>query len=87
MKTRLPRPIDRVGLTGYAHAAIGFQAELGASVSIPNDLLDFIEVVPVLTQSYDVVYHFWKLGFRVTLAAGSDFPWGGFPAIPASTLM
>ncbi|MFC1736038.1 CehA/McbA family metallohydrolase [Candidatus Hydrogenedentota bacterium] len=69
-------------ITGYAHAAIGFKAENGASVSIPNELVDFIEVSPALTVSYGAVYHFWNLGFRITLATGSDFPWGGLPGNP-----
>jgi hypothetical protein len=67
------------GLTGYAHNAAGFKAELGASVSVPLNLIDFFEMSGASGNAVDVAYHFWNLGFKVSVFNGADFPYGQIP--------
>jgi len=67
------------GLTGYAHSCWAFKARLGAAVSVPLDLVDFIELDAADPLAREGLYHFWNLGFRLSAASGSDFPWGAVP--------
>jgi len=67
------------GITGYAHDALRFEAERGATVSIPLGLVDFIELEGSDPQHVDAVYHFWNLGFRLPVFSGADFPYGQLP--------
>jgi len=67
------------GITGYAHDAVRFEAERGATVSIPLGLVDFIELEGADPLFTDAVYHFWNLGFRIPLFSGADFPYGQLP--------
>jgi hypothetical protein len=80
---------DRVrelnGLAGYAHQATSyyFRGHRGMTLDVLRGKVDFVEALqfcggftsePMRTQSY---YQFLDLGFRLTVTAGSDFPWCG----------
>jgi len=67
------------GITGYAHDAVRFEAERGATVSIPLGLVDFIELEGSDPLHTDAVYHFWNMGFRLPVFSGADFPYGQLP--------
>ncbi len=70
------------GITGYAHNAWAYQGEMAMTVSAALGLVDFVEVGNADLISTDGMYHFWNLGYRLSIAAGSDFPWGGVPGVP-----
>ncbi len=67
------------GITGYAHDAFRFNAEVGATVSIPLGLVDFIELEGPDPVYAHVIYHFWNLGFRLPVCSGADYPYGQIP--------
>lgn len=67
------------GLTGYAHSAWAFKARLGTAVSVPLNLVDFIELDTADKFAREALYHFWNLGFKLTAMSGSDFPWAAVP--------
>ncbi|MEX0323629.1 MAG: CehA/McbA family metallohydrolase [Puniceicoccaceae bacterium] len=79
------RVFDRVhalnGLTGYAHQGMTFHGYRGMTMDVLRNKVDFLELLqfctpngPIHTNHY---YFFLDLGFRLTAAAGSDFPWCG----------
>jgi len=71
--------IDRAhemgALAGYAHHGIAFGAELGMSVDVPLNKVDFLEVMESYGMNVEVLHHFWNLGFKLTPTAGSDYPY------------
>ncbi len=61
-------------LIGYAHFAWqGF--EKGFPWHITTNQIDFIELLQFLRLNTPDYYDFLNLGFKITAAAGSDFPW------------
>lgn len=79
------RVFDRVhalnGLTGYAHQGMSFHGYRGMTMDVLRKKVDFLELLqfcvdggPILSDHY---YFFLDLGFKLTAAAGSDFPWCG----------
>lgn len=79
------RVFDRVhelnGLTGYAHQGVLFSGYRGMTMDVLSKKVDFLELLqfcvddgPVHNDHY---YFFLDLGFKLTAAAGSDFPWCG----------
>ena len=69
------------GVTGYAHQGMSFHGYRGMTLDVLDNKLDFLELLqfcvadgPVHTDHY---YFFLDLGFKLTAAAGSDFPWCG----------
>ena len=70
------------GLNGYAHSCWAFNARLGAAVSVPLQLVDFIELDTADGFAREALYHFWNMGFKLAAASGSDFPWGAVPGTP-----
>ncbi|MBI4558433.1 MAG: CehA/McbA family metallohydrolase [Candidatus Hydrogenedentes bacterium] len=66
------------GLSGYAHAhADFFFVHRDMTMNIPKNKVDFAEVMQFSTLGMDLAYEFFNLGYKVTLSAGSDVPWGG----------
>lgn len=76
---------DRVhelgGISGYAHQGVTFHGWRGMTLDVLQRKLDFLELIqfcapqgPLVTDNY---YRFLDLGFPLTAAAGSDFPWCG----------
>jgi predicted RecA/RadA family phage recombinase len=76
---------DRVhelgGVSGYAHQGVTFHGWRGMTLDVLQRKLDFLELIqfcapqgPLVTDNY---YRFLDLGFPLTAAAGSDFPWCG----------
>ena len=69
------------GVSGYAHQGMSFHGYRGMTLDIPRNRIDFLELLqfcvaggPLHVKHY---YHFLDLGFKITAAAGSDFPWCG----------
>ncbi len=59
---------------GYAHFAwSGF--EKGFPWHITTNEIDFVELLQFLRLNTPDYYDFLNLGFKITAAAGSDFPW------------
>ncbi|MFC1735542.1 CehA/McbA family metallohydrolase [Candidatus Hydrogenedentota bacterium] len=67
------------GLTGYAHSLSRYGADVGAAISVPLDLVDFIELEGAGNYHRNGVYHLWNLGFKLSLTSGADFPYGQIP--------
>jgi hypothetical protein len=61
-------------LIGYAHFSWnGF--ERGFPWHITSNEIDFVELLQFLRLNTPDYYDFLNLGFKITAAAGSDFPW------------
>lgn len=68
------------GLFGYAHVMLdAFHASWGLALDVPMGLVDFIEVLQIGYLGTDILYDFLNLGFRLTPASGSDFPYINLP--------
>ncbi len=66
------------GLTGYAHVSSGmFHVNRDMSMNVPQQKVDFAEILQFNTLGTDLYYDFLNLGCKLTAAAGSDVPWGG----------
>lgn len=66
------------GLSGYAHVNAGlFHVHRDMSINIPQGKIDFVEVMQFASLGTDLLYDFLNTGFKMTVAAGSDVPWGG----------
>ncbi len=62
--------------TGYAHVGSGeFHDEIGLALDVPYDLVDFVEIMQNGSLRTGVWYDFLNMGFRLSAAAGSDFPY------------
>ncbi len=74
------------GLVGYAHKAWapewygrqrpGAPVTWDSSINVPRGKIDFFEILQFRKLGVKDYYDFLNLGFRLTAAAGSDFPWG-----------
>ena len=69
------------GLNGYAHmqqaAAMGFFVRRSMSLEVPRGKTDFFEICEFGNLGTETYYEFLDLGFPISVAAGSDVPWGG----------
>lgn len=61
-------------VVGYAHGGVYAGAQSGLGLDLPQDLVDFIEVLQNDEGLYDVWYSALNTGFRVIPVAGSDYP-------------
>ncbi|HMF92955.1 MAG TPA: CehA/McbA family metallohydrolase [Vicinamibacterales bacterium] len=69
------------GVSGYAHMAQIFNGRRGLSLDAPFNLVDFIEVLQGGRLGVDNWYPYLNLGFKISPAAGSDYPYFG-PSLP-----
>jgi len=69
------------GVSGYAHMGQIFNGRRGLALDVPFDLVDFIEVLQGGRLGVDNWYPYLNLGFRISPAAGSDYPYFG-PSLP-----
>jgi hypothetical protein len=69
------------GVSGYAHMGQIFNGRRGLALDVPFDLVDFIEVLQGGRLGVDNWYPYLNLGFKVSPAAGSDYPYFG-PSLP-----
>ncbi len=74
------------GLVGYAHKAWAPEwyakerpnapVTWDSSINVPRGKIDFFEILQFRKLGVKDFYDFVNLGYRLTAAAGSDFPWG-----------
>jgi len=69
------------GVSGYAHMGQIFNGRRGLALDVPYDLVDFIEVLQGGRLGVDNWYPYLNLGFKISPAAGSDYPYYG-PSLP-----
>jgi len=63
------------GLTGYAHANSGqFHVHRGMSINVPQQKVDFVEILQFNLLGTGLYYEFLNLGCKLTASAGSDVP-------------
>jgi hypothetical protein len=75
------RSQDIGGISGFAHAGVGFNGTRGMALTTPFGLVDFIEVLQGGRVQSDSWYRFLDMGYRVSPAAGSDWPYTDFPGV------
>ena len=73
--------INQGGINGAAHFGFGFGGEFGLPLALPNNLIQFIEVLSFNLIDNKTWYEMLNMGFRITPVAGTDYPCGG-PTIP-----
>jgi hypothetical protein len=71
------------GVSGYAHMGQSFNGRRGLALDVPYQLVDFIEVLQGGRLGVDNWYPYLNLGFKVSPAAGSDYPYFG-PSVPGA---
>jgi hypothetical protein len=71
------------GVSGYAHYGQLFNGRRGLALDVPFGLVDFIEVLQGGRLDTAAWYPFLDLGFKVSPAAGSDYPYFG-PSLPGA---
>jgi hypothetical protein len=69
------------GTSGFAHMGSGFNGQRGLALTVPFGLVNFIEVLQAGRLFSDVWYRFLNLGYRISPAAGSDWPYSDFPGV------
>jgi hypothetical protein len=69
------------GTSGFAHMGSGFNGQRGMALTVPFGLVDFIEVLQAGRIFTDVWYRFLDMGYRISPAAGSDWPYSDFPGV------
>ena len=78
------------GISGFAHMGWNSAGEAGSAVGqmnrgmvvlAPMGLVDFIEVLQGGRLTSDGWYRLLNLGYRVTPAAGTDWPYSDFPGV------
>ena len=69
------------GVSGYAHHGQSFNGRRGLVLDVPFGLVDFIEVLQGGRLDTRNWYPFLDLGYKVSPAAGSDYPYFG-PSLP-----
>ena len=78
------------GISGFAHMGWNSAGEAGSDVGqmnrgmvilAPMGLVDFIEVLQGGRLTSDGWYRLLNLGYRVTPAAGTDWPYSDFPGV------
>lgn len=64
-------------LVGYAHFAYGGEGvREGLAMYAPSGSIDFVELLQNTQLNSQDYYDYLNLGFKLSAAAGSDFPWG-----------
>ena len=64
-------------LIGFAHFAYnGEGVKEGLAIYAPTGAINFVELLQNTKLNTSDYYDYLNLGFRLTAAAGSDFPWG-----------
>lgn len=64
-------------LSGFAHFAYkGEGVTKGMAIYMPTQQVDFVELLQNTQVNRDDYYDYLNIGFRISAAAGSDFPWG-----------
>jgi hypothetical protein len=71
------------GVSGYAHHGQLFNGRRGLALDVPFGLVDFIEVLQGGRLDTAAWYPFLNLGYKVSPAAGSDYPYFG-PSLPGA---
>jgi len=66
-------------LAGYAHYGELYDAKMGLALDVPFDIIDFIEVLQAGELETTEWYDYLNLGYKLTPAAGSDYPYGDLP--------
>ncbi len=69
------------GINGYAHLRDIFHVRRGLALDVPFGLVDFLEVMQAGQLATDIWYDFLNLGYKLTPAAGSDYPYTDLPGI------
>ena len=72
------------GISGFAHmgwGSAGQQVNRGLALLAPFGLVDFIEVLQRGRFLSDAWYRLLNLGYRISPAAGSDWPYSDFPGV------
>ena len=72
---------DQGALSGFAHMGQGFNGQRGMALTVPFELVDFIEVLQAGRIFTDVWYRFLDMGYRISPTAGSDWPYSDFPGV------
>lgn len=67
------------GLTGYAHVGGYPGVRAGLALDIPYGLVDFVEVLQVAHAGVENWFDFLNLGYKLSPAAGTDYPYGDVP--------
>lgn len=75
------RSQDIGGISGFAHAGVGFNGTRGMALTTPFGLVDFIEVLQGGRVQEESWYRFLDMGYKITPAAGSDWPYTDFPGV------
>ena len=69
--------LKQEALIGFAHFAYGGEGvKEGLAIYAPTGAINFVELLQNTQLNTTDYYDFLNLGFRLTAAAGSDFPWG-----------
>ena len=67
------------GINGYAHLRDIFHVRRGLALDVPFGLVDFLEIMQAGQLATDIWYDFLNLGYKLTPAAGSDYPYTDLP--------
>lgn len=68
---------SELALSGYAHFAYkGEGVTKGMALFAPMGQIDFVELMQNTQINQEDYFDYLNLGFRISAAAGSDFPWG-----------
>lgn len=71
------------GVIGYAHVNEEqdrfLNAVRGLALDVPFGLVDFAEVLSLHFADTSIWFDFLNLGYKLTPAAGTDYPWGDVP--------
>ena len=67
------------GISGFAHIGVGggLAGNVGLALEVPFGLVDFVEILQGGRLGTDVWFDFLNLGYRISPAAGSDYPYVG----------
>lgn len=69
--------VKEQALVGFAHFAYGGEGvNEGLAIYAPTGAVNFVELLQNTKLNTSDYYDYLNLGFRLTAAAGSDFPWG-----------
>ncbi|MGH7945802.1 MAG: CehA/McbA family metallohydrolase [Opitutaceae bacterium] len=63
-------------VSGYAHYGSRMGAAFGLAIDLPDDNLNFIEIIQFNDGIYDVWYDILNAGLRLAPTAGTDYPVG-----------
>lgn len=66
---------------GYAHMGQWFNVRRGLALDMPFGIVDFLEMMQMGRLLTDAWYSFLNLGYKLSPAAGSDFPYIDLPGV------